>query len=93
MNMVMRSDGKKSTVIKWLILAALAPAVGFIATFFFTVSAPVLGLILAVFIGLFLYISASDLIPESHHRHPAIWTTLSTVLGILLIFLAVQFAV
>lgn len=91
-NMVMRSSGKKATIIRWLVLAALAPAVGFISTLFFSVSAPVLGLILAVFTGLFLYISASDLIPESHHRHPAIWTTLSTVLGIMVIFLAVQFA-
>ena len=87
-NMVIRNNGKRVTIIKWLILAALAPAVGFIMTLFFSVSAPVLGLILAVFIGLFLYISASDLIPESHHRHPALWTTLSTILGILFIFLA-----
>ncbi len=86
-NMVMRSDGKKSTVIRWLILASLAPAIGFVATFFFAVSAPTLGIILAVFIGLFLYISASDLIPESHHRHPKIWTTISTIIGILVIFI------
>jgi ZIP family zinc transporter len=91
-NLALRNNAKRKTVIKWLILASLAPAVGFLTTLFFSVSAPILGLILAVFIGLFLYISASDLIPESHHRHPAIWTTLSTVLGIMVIFLAVQFA-
>jgi ZIP family zinc transporter len=91
-NMVLRNKGDKNTVIKWLILAALAPTIGFVITLLFSVSAPMLGLILAVFIGLFLYISASDLIPESHHRHPAIWTTISTILGILVIFFAVQFA-
>lgn len=91
-NMVMRGNGKKSVIIRWLLFASLAPAIGFMSTLVFSVSAPSLGLILAVFIGLFLYISASDLIPESHHRHPAIWTTFSTVLGIIVIFLAVQFA-
>jgi ZIP family zinc transporter len=91
-NMVMRNNSKKSTVIRWLILASLAPTVGLVATFFFTVSASILGMILAVFIGLFLYISASDLIPESHHRHPAIWTTISTILGMLVIFIAVYIA-
>ena len=49
-------------------------------------------LVLAVFAGFFLYISASDLIPESHHRHPRLFTTLATFAGAALIFVAVHVA-
>jgi ZIP family zinc transporter len=87
-NMVIRSKGGRKEAIKWLAVDAIAPAVGVIVAFYFTVSTNILGLILAVFVGLFLYISASDLIPESHHRHPAIWTTISTIIGMTVIFVA-----
>ncbi len=91
-NMIVKNKGGRKSAIKWLIADSLAPAIGVAATYLITVSESVLGLILSVYIGLFLYISASDLIPESHHRHPATWTTLSTILGMLVILLAVNFA-
>jgi len=77
----------------WLIADALAPAVGVFSTMFFSVSEPALGVILAIFCGFFFYIGASELIPESHHAHPTIWTTLSTILGILVLYAAVHFAI
>ena len=91
-NMITKTNGSRRNAIKWLCADALSPAVGIIVASFIVVDAPTLGLILSVFIGFFLYISASDLIPESHHRHPAIWTSISTVLGMLVIFLAVNLA-
>jgi len=91
-NMIIKNNGKRKTALKWLTADALAPAVGLLLAFFITVSASTLGLLLSVFIGLFLYISASDLIPESHHRHPALWTSISTIIGMSVIFAAVQFA-
>lgn len=91
-NMVIKNKGDRKTALKWLAADALAPAVGLAATFFIVVSGPTLGLLLSVFVGLFLYISASDLIPESHHQHPAIWTTVSTVIGMAVIFAAVSLA-
>jgi ZIP family zinc transporter len=48
--------------------------------------------VLAVFSGFFLYIGASELLPESHHRHPRAWTTVSTVLGVALIWAVVRLA-
>ncbi len=90
-NMIIKNKGGRKDALKWLAADALAPAFGVAATFFLTVSEPVLGLILSVFVGLFLYISASDLVPESHHRHPAVWTTVSTILGMALIFMVIQF--
>lgn len=86
-----RNKNGLADVKKWLIANSVSPAVGVASAYFISVSESTLGLILSVFIGLFLYISASDLIPESHHQHPTIWTTISTIIGMLVIFVAVQF--
>lgn len=91
-NMILKNKGKGLEAFKWLIIDALAPALGVISTLFFSVPANTLGLMLAIFTGLFLYIGASDLIPESHHHHPTILTTLMTVLGILVLYTAIHFA-
>lgn len=85
-----KSSGRKAW--GWLIADALAPALGVFATLFFSVPEKTLGLILALFTGLFFYIGASDLIPESHHHHPTIWTTIMTILGIVVIYFAVWLA-
>jgi len=90
--MIIKGKGNRKSALKWLTADAIAPAIGVSAAYLLTVSGSMLGLILSVFVGLFLYISASDLIPESHHRHPAIWTTLSTILGMAVIFSAVYLA-
>lgn len=91
-NMIIKNKGNRKEALKWLAADALSPAVGVSLAFFITISESTLGLLLSVFIGLFLYISASDLIPESHHRHPALWTSISTIIGMAVIFTAVQFA-
>ena len=83
--MIVRSAGSRARAIRWLALDALAPVAGVLATFFITVSSAQLGLLLALFAGFFLYIGASDLLPESHHEHPMYWTTLSTVLGMVVL--------
>lgn len=92
-SIIFKGKGENKAAVKWLIADALAPAVGVIATLFFVVSEPVLGVILAVFAGFFIYIGASDLIPESHHEHPTIWTTVMTVLGIVVLFAIIHLAI
>jgi len=92
-NMILKNKGGRSQAFRWLIIDALAPALGVISTLFFTIPEATLGLILAIFTGLFFYIGASDLIPESYHHHPTIWTTLMTIFGIGLLFIIIHFAV
>jgi len=92
-NMIFKNAGSKKAAFEWLLVDAIAPATGITASIFFTVSEPILGIILAVFTGLFLYLGASDLIPESHHRHPTIWTTIMTAAGIIVLYLATTFAI
>ena len=78
--------------IKWLLADALAPALGIAATHFFSLSDVNLGLLLALFAGFFFYIGASDLLPESHHRHSSVATILMTVLGAAAIYVVIQLA-
>ena len=91
-NMIIRSRGDKRSAMKWLAVDAIAPIFGVISAYLLVVSSTILGLILSAFVGFFLYISASDLIPESHHRHPVIWTTVSTIAGMAVIFIATHIA-
>ncbi|MEI6864109.1 MAG: urea transporter [Candidatus Adlerbacteria bacterium] len=91
-NVVVRHGGKRSQAMRWLVVDALAPVVGITATLFFTVSQSILGLLLAMFAGFFLYIGASDLIPESHHVHPTFWTTFMTLVGALVLYVAITVA-
>jgi ZIP family zinc transporter len=86
-NVILKNSGSRGQAFRWLLADAIAPVVGVGVTFLFTVPSPVLGLILAIFAGFFLYIGASELIPESHHRHPSRWTTISTILGIGVLYL------
>jgi ZIP family zinc transporter len=76
----------------WLWTSSLAQVVGILTSSLFVLQAQTLGLLLAVFCGFFLYIGASELLPESHHDHPTRWTTVTTLLGLGLIFVIVKLA-
>lgn len=89
-SLILKNNGSKKQAFKWLLVDALAPVAGVLSTFFFTLSGQFLGPILAVFCGFFLYIGASDLLPESHHAHPTIWTTFMSVLGMAVLYGAVR---
>jgi len=91
-SIVLRDKADRRQALKWLIADALAPALGVTVSLLFTVSQTTLGFVLAIFTGLFLYIGASDLIPESHHHHPTAWTTIMTIIGILALYGAIRLA-
>jgi ZIP family zinc transporter len=91
-SMILRNKGDTKTALRWLLVDAIAPAAGATATLFFSLPEAVLGVILATFCGFFLYIGASDLLPESYHGHPTKWTTFATLLGMGVLFLAVRLA-
>ena len=91
-NMILKNSGTRKQAFKWLLVDAMAPVLGIISTLFFSISESALSVILAVFTGFFLYIGASDLLPESHHNHPTMWTTVSTMLGVAVLYLAIRLA-
>jgi ZIP family zinc transporter len=82
----------KKRAFKWLLVDAAAPIIGAASTLFFTVPEEGLSIILALFSGFFLYIGASDLIPESHHAHPKFMTTAMTLIGAGVLYIAIHFA-
>src|SRR3989344_4520367 len=91
-NMILKNKGEGNSAFRWLIVDAVAPVLGVISTLFFTVPESGLAVILAIFSGFFLYIGASDLVPESHHAHPKLLTTAMTIVGAVVLFTAVKLA-
>jgi len=91
-NLVLRNGSSWKKALGWLFVDALAPVLGILVTLFVSVPEFALGPILALFAGSFLYLGASDLIPESHHQHPRLVTTCMTLLGAGLIYGVVRLA-
>jgi ZIP family zinc transporter len=91
-NMVLRNGSGWQRAFRWLLVDALAPVLGAASTLLFKIPEASLGLVLAVFVGTFLYLSAADLIPESHHRHPRVVTTLMTLLGAAVLYIVISLA-
>lgn len=89
MNLVLKSGGDKRRALRWLLLDAVAPVAGIASTCLFTLPGSGFGAALALFAGFFLYIGASDLIPESFHAHPKFLTTAMTLAGAAVLYLAI----
>jgi zinc transporter ZupT len=89
MNIVLKGRGARSQAIRWLLIDAVAPAVGVAVTFLWSLPSRGLGTALALFAGFFLYIGASDLIPESYHAHPKFLTTAMTLAGAAVLYVAI----
>jgi zinc transporter ZupT len=89
MNIVLKNRGNRTTALRWLLLDAVAPVLGIISTLFFTLPSAGFGVALALFAGFFLYIGASDLIPESYHAHPKFLTTAMTLAGAAVLYAAI----
>ncbi len=91
-NLILKNKGKGISAFKWLLVDAIAPVLGVVSTLFFSLPEQSLSIVLALFAGFFLYIGASDLIPESHHAHPKFLTTIMTLLGAGVLFGAIRLA-
>lgn len=89
-NLVLKNGGSWRRAFRWLLVDAAAPALGAASTLLFHIPESAIGLVLAVFAGSFLYLSASDLIPESYHSHPRALTTVMTLIGATLIYVVVR---
>lgn len=89
-NMILKNGGDRKKAFRWLMADSSAPVLGIISTLFFSVPAQGLAVILSLFAGFFIYIGASDLIPESHHAHPKFLTTIMTILGAGVLYLVIS---
>ena len=91
-NVVLKHSGSPRMARTWLLADALGPLLGISTTFLIAPPASALGILLALIGGFFLYIGASDLIPESFRAHPHLLTTLLTLLGAGIIFMVTSVA-
>jgi ZIP family zinc transporter len=91
-NLVLRNGGSRRQAFQWLVVDAAAPVLGAVLSLFLTLPSEALSLVLALFAGFFLYIGASDLLPESFHAHPKALTTVTTLLGAATLYIVVRLA-
>ena len=88
---VLRRSGSRRTAVKWLTIDALAPLLGAIVGSQVAISDQALGYVLCVYCGIFLYIGASDLLPEAHSHGS--WARVGlTALGFAMIFAITRLA-
>lgn len=80
-SILLKDKRNRSSAFKWLIVDATAPVIGILSTFLLKLPNSRFGIVLALFSGFFLYIGASDLLPESQNQYPKLWTTFMTLLG------------
>ena len=76
--------------LRMLVLDAVAPVLGAVSTLFVTPPQWYLAYLLPFFAGGFLYLGASDLLPEAHEQNPPLVSLVSTLAGFALIFAVVQ---
>jgi ZIP family zinc transporter len=91
-SVVVRNRGERHRALHWLAVDAAAPLLGVVSTYFYSLPPAQLGLVLGVFRGFFLYIGGSDLLPESHHRHPRRLTATINVAGAVVIWTTIHLA-
>ncbi|MCX4802372.1 ZIP family metal transporter [Streptomyces sp. NPDC058682] len=84
------NDRRKALMM--LLADAVAPVVGAASTLLFTLPEEPLGAYLGFFGGVLLYLAAAEILPEAHHKHPALSTLMCTVGGVAGIWLVVGIA-
>lgn len=80
-----KNTSKKSLYL--LGLDALAPALGILSTYFFSVPATYVVIYLGFFAGFLLYIGASQILPEAHSEHSSLTTIGLTILGTVFMYI------
>ena len=88
---ILRQSGDRAQAIRWLAIDAAAPLVGAVVGASLSVSEENLGYLLALYAGFFLFMGATDLLPEAH-QHPSRARVVLTVVGFLAVFAVAQVA-
>jgi zinc transporter ZupT len=84
---MLNSGNSLKNSLRMLFLDAIAPVLGAIVAIFIEVQQCYIVLLLPFFAGGFLYLGASDLLPEAHEKNPAILTVVASISGFVSIFI------
>jgi len=79
-----KNSSRRSLIL--LLVDATTPILGALSAMLFTIPQGALAGMLAFFAGFFLYIGASDMLPEAHREKSSLWVLVSTLLGVGLMF-------
>jgi ZIP family zinc transporter len=82
----------RDQIYRWVALVAIAPVVGVLIGLLVSVPDSVLGAMLALFAGFFLYIGAAELLPEAHRSDRSSRVVIATLAGVVAIYLFSLFA-
>ena len=88
---VLSQTGDRRRAFTWLSIDAFAPLLGAIIGASLTVSERTLGYLLSMYVGFFLYMGATDLLPEAH-QHPSRLRVTLTAAGFVAMFLVAYLA-
>jgi ZIP family zinc transporter len=75
----------------WLLMDMVTPLAGAVTGLLVPVKPDVLPWLMAAFAGTFLYVGASDLLPETH-KDPSPWSIPCTIAGMATLFAVSVFA-
>ncbi len=84
---MLNSGNSLKNSLRMLFLDAVAPVLGAVVALFIQVEQYYVVLLLPFFAGGFLYLGASDLLPEAHQRNPEALTIIACISGFVLIFI------
>jgi zinc transporter, ZIP family len=88
---ILSQSGDRRKALTWLAIDAVAPLLGAIVGASLTISEYALGHLLALYAGFFLFMGATDLLPEAH-QHPSRLRVALTAAGFGAIFVVSLFA-
>lgn len=86
-SLLLASHAPAGEAYRWVAVVAIAPVIGVIVGLAVPVPDMVLGGMLAVFAGFFLYIGAAELLPEAHRTNRSSWVVAATLVGTVAIYL------
>ncbi len=84
---MLNSGNSLKNSLRMLFLDAVAPVLGAVVALFIVVPEYYLALLLPFFAGGFLYLGASDLLPEAHEKNPQVSTVVFCTSGFIVVFL------
>lgn len=86
-SMLFASRAPTREAYRWVAIVAIAPVLGVLLGLVVTVPDDILGVMLAVFAGFFLYVGAAELLPEAHRSDRSRWVVIGTLGGVAAIYL------
>jgi zinc transporter ZupT len=90
---VLSQSNDRAQAKRWLRVDAAAPLLGAIVGSFITISDHTLGYVLSLYAGFFLYMGATDLLPEAHAHEHSTWARVGlTASGFGFVYVIAQIA-